>query len=47
MRHVKNPQLHFGEVTISDIEIDARSRDDIPAILTAIPANPVRTRIEV
>jgi len=33
MRHVKNPQLHFGEVNISDIKFDARSRDDIPAVL--------------
>jgi len=36
MRHVKNPQLHFGEVNISDIKIDARSRDDIPAILRGL-----------
>jgi len=36
MRHVKNPQLHFGEVNIADIKFDARSRDDIPAILNRL-----------
>jgi len=36
MRRVKNPQLHFGEVNIADIELDARSRDDIPAILKGL-----------
>ncbi|VAW85025.1 hypothetical protein MNBD_GAMMA16-1244, partial [hydrothermal vent metagenome] len=36
MRQVKNPQLHFGEVNISDIKINARSRDDIPAILRGL-----------
>ena len=36
MRHLKNPQLHFGEVTIADIQIDARSRDDVPAILRGL-----------
>jgi len=32
MRHLRNPRLHFGEVTIADIKIDARSRDEIPTI---------------
>ena len=36
MRHMKNPQLHFGEVNIADIHIDARSRDDVPAILKGL-----------
>ncbi len=36
MRHLKNPQLHFGEVNIADITIDARSRDDVPAILKGL-----------
>jgi len=32
----ENPQLHFGEVNIADIKFDARSRDDIPAILKGL-----------
>ena len=36
MRRMKNPQLHFGEVNIADIEIDARSRDDVPALLKGL-----------
>ena len=36
MRHMENPQLHFGEVNIADIDIDARSRDDVPAILKGL-----------
>jgi len=36
MRIVKNPQLQFGEVNIADIKIDARSRDDIPAVLRGL-----------
>lgn len=36
MRNVKNPQLHFGEVDISDIQINPSSRDDIPAILKGL-----------
>ena len=36
MRRIKTPQLHFGEVNIADIEIDARSRDDVPAILKGL-----------
>jgi len=36
MRHVKNTQLHFGEVNIADIEFDARSRDDIQANSTQL-----------
>ena len=33
---MENPQLHFGEVNIADINIDARSRDDVPAILKGL-----------
>ncbi len=36
MRIVINPQLQFGEVNIADITIDARSRDDIPAVLKGL-----------
>ncbi|PCI12898.1 MAG: hypothetical protein COB71_07865 [Thiotrichales bacterium] len=36
MRRVKNPPLHFGEVNIAEIEFDARSRDDIPAVLKGL-----------
>lgn len=36
MRVVKNPQLCFGEVNIADIQINPRSRDDIPAVLKGL-----------
>jgi len=36
MRIVKKSQLHFGEVNIADIDLSARSRDDIPAILKGL-----------
>ena len=36
MRIVKNPQAQFGQVDIAAIEIDARSRDDIPALLRGL-----------
>jgi hypothetical protein len=36
MRQVIDPQLKFGEQDISRIEIDARSRDDIPRILRGL-----------
>ncbi len=36
MRQMKNPQLHFGEVNIANIYIDARSHDDVPAILKGL-----------
>jgi hypothetical protein len=36
MRLVKKTQLHFGEVNIADIDLSARSRDDIPAILKGL-----------
>ena len=31
MRQVRNPQMTLGEVHIEDIELDLKSRDDIPA----------------
>lgn len=36
MRIVKNPQLHFDQVDISEIQFNPRSRDDIPAILKGL-----------
>ena len=33
MRNLRNPQLERGEVRIEDIELDIKSRDDIPALL--------------
>lgn len=36
MRVVKNSQLCFGEVNIADININSRSRDDIPAVLKGL-----------
>ncbi len=36
MRIVKFPQRQFGQIDIADIEFDARSRDDIPAILKGL-----------
>jgi len=36
MRVVKLPQMQLGEIDIADIQLDARSRDDIPAILRGL-----------
>ena len=36
MRNLRNPQLERGEVCIEDIELDIKSRDDIPAILIGL-----------
>ena len=33
MRTVRDPQIKFGEVDIATIELDLKSRDDIPPIL--------------
>ena len=33
MRSVQNPQMQIGEVDISQIKFDPKSRDDIPRIL--------------
>jgi len=36
MRIVKHPQAQFGQVDIAEIQFDARSRDDIPALLKGL-----------
>jgi len=36
MRFVQNPQLQFGQVDISKIEFNPKSRDDIPLILKGL-----------
>ena len=36
MRIVKPPQAQFGQVDIAEIKFDARSRDDIPALLKGL-----------
>jgi transposase, IS5 family len=36
MRIVKNPQMQFGEVDISEIKFNPKSRDDIPQILKGL-----------
>ena len=36
MRQIINPQLSFGEQDISQIALDASSRDDIPRILRGL-----------
>jgi len=36
MRQVINPQLQFGELDISQIPLDAHSRDDIPQLLRGL-----------
>ncbi len=36
MRKVRNPQMQLGEVRIEDIELDPKSRDDIPALLPGL-----------
>ena len=36
MRVVKNPQMQFGEVDISEIKFNPKSRDDIPKILKGL-----------
>lgn len=36
MRAVQNPQLQMGEVNISEIKFDPKSRDDIPKILKGL-----------
>jgi len=36
MRNVINSQLHFGEVNIANIQLDPKSRDDIPQILRGL-----------
>lgn len=36
MRSVTHPQLQLGELDITDIHIDTRSRDDIPQLLQGL-----------
>ena len=36
MRTVENTQMHFGEIAIAQIELDSKSRDDIPAVLKGL-----------
>jgi transposase, IS5 family len=36
MRNVQNPQLQFGQVDISKIQFNSKSRDDIPQILKGL-----------
>lgn len=36
MRKAHSPQLSISQVNISEIEIDLRSRDDIPQIIVGI-----------
>lgn len=36
MRIIKNPQMQIGEVDISEIKFDPKSRDDIPQILKGL-----------
>jgi len=45
MRVIQNKQYELGEVAIADIKIDARSRDDIPAILRGLQEMYVREEI--
>ena len=36
MRVVQNPQMQIGEVDISEIKFDPKSRDDIPKVLKGL-----------
>ena len=36
MRTIRNPQMALGEIRIEDIELDWKSRDDIPALLLGL-----------
>ena len=36
MRQIRNPQQMFGEIRIEEIRLDAKSRDDIPALLIGL-----------
>lgn len=36
MRVVETQQMQFGELAIGDIEIDPKSRDDVPAVLKGL-----------
>lgn len=45
MRTVKDAQMKLGEVDISEIKIDPKSRNDIPQILRGIQHLYVNTEI--
>ena len=49
MRNLRNPQLGRGEVCIEDIELDLKSRDDLPALLIGLQylysREPLRERL--
>ena len=36
MRTIRDPQMKFGEVDVAAIELDLKSRDDIPPILSSL-----------
>lgn len=36
MRQTDNPQLQFGQIDISEIRFDPKSRDDIPQLLKGL-----------
>ena len=36
MRAIRNPQMELGEIRIEEIELDMKSRDDIPALLLGL-----------
>jgi hypothetical protein len=36
MRQIMNSQMKIGEIAIPDIELDLRSRDEIPKILIGL-----------
>ena len=44
MRNLRNPQLGRGEVCIEDIELDLKSRADIPTLLSGKACNRVPHR---
>src|SRR5437867_2414680 len=45
MRVTKNPQMQIGEVDISKIKFDPKSRDDIPQVLRGLQYIYVNTSI--
>ena len=36
MRNLRNSQLERGEVCIEDVELELKSRDDVPALLVGL-----------
>ena len=39
MRNLRNPQLERGEVCIEEVELELKSRDDVPALLVVWKTN--------